>query len=183
MPFRPMTRREVFELGATASATTLAVSAPSAFAASEGRSDPLDLIVGTVESVSSPQAALVATRDRGTVNVVLSADALVSRGGLNASPDLHEFRPGDQVVARGHSSGATFAASEFQTMYREMTGEVVEDRGDGLVDTSAGPLRIPPGVRARDGVGALPRGRSFAAEVWLDPDGSVPVAAKFSVGG
>jgi len=115
-----------------------------------------------------------------TVDVRLGADAVITRGHFGPVADLTAFSPGEPVVAAGVWSGSMFVASMFQSLYRAMQGEVIQDDGFESVMTSAGHLKVPPEVRTRDGVArTLQAGDRFFAEIWSDTANGESVAATY----
>lgn len=170
-----LTRRQLVRRAAAGSvAGVVALDAPNA-AASSGL--PISgFMTARIEAIHSPRSARVALMGSSIVELELQDDAFLGQGVLGAVDDLSSFEVGEQVAIQGERNGQLFRASEVQSVYREVRGKIVEDRGR-VLETSVGLLIFPEHVRTRGGIGQLVRGQSIHANVWVHPaSGEVFVA-------
>ena len=175
-----MTRRHLLAKSATVSFATVLVGSSVAEGESTSGVDTSGLRAGRIARVTSPRSATFVAPAGGPTQIVLTGDAKVSRGTSGEVGDLAAFLPGDEIVVIGEEVGSRFVASQVQSLYHGLSGEVVRDSPrSGIVHTSAGPLSFSKKVRARCGIGRLARGDRFTAEVWNDPKRRRPAVMMF----
>jgi hypothetical protein len=177
-----MTRRHLLAKSATVSFAAVLVGSSVAEGESTSGVDTSGLRAGRIARVTSPWSATFVAPAGGPTQIVLAGDAKVSRGTFGEVGDLAAFVPGDEIVVVGEEVGSRFVASEVQSLYHGVSGEVLRDSPrSGILQTSAGPLYFSKEVRERCGVGRLARGDRFTAEVWKDPKRRRPAVMMFRV--
>lgn len=172
MRARWLTRREVL----TRAGIPLVAAVGGLEFVEAAAASPTDtLLVGTLTEISGPRQATVASESGQSTTVRVASDAFICHGSSGVATNLKPFVVGEHVVLQGAFEGAQFHATEFQSLYERVDGEVLSEQENEVLLTSAGPLRVPREVRIRNRVRLSP-GSRYTANVWVDPNSGDRVA-------
>lgn len=169
--------RKRFIVAGVASAAGAAGAAVGTASAAE-----TDLIIGHFVRAQGARVGIVAIEDGKTVSVHLDSGAFVVHGADEIVDTLTAFLPGEHVVARGEIARGRVAATEFQSVYRSVTGAFATDpSGHWLVTSTGQRVRVPENVLRRDAPRGLRSGESRKATIWIHPTTGEAVVVGFGV--
>lgn len=134
-----------------------------------------DHVVATLISGGNNSTSVVGNaRDgSGAVQFTLMPDADALRGDGQVVADFSSFAAGEEVFFGGNRSGSSMEVTHLRSIFRVVEGAVTAS-SDGAVSVDGQTYSVTPQVARRINPAILAPGTRVSAEVWDDPDQSIP---------